>query len=168
MSATICQDCKQIVRDVAQQEAFWANVEKSESCWVWRKGRTAAGYGQTRINGEQIYAHRLAWMLSRGPIPNGLLVCHHYDNPPCVRPEHLFLGTRNDNVQDMCRKWRRGVVPPLLGSANHKTKLRHEQVREARKLYAAGRLTMRAIGTRYGVSRHTIADIIRERTWQWL
>lgn len=99
-------------------ERFWARVDKSGCCWVWTGSCNNKGYG--RFDGE--YAHRFSWRLLSGPIPDGLNVLHRCDNPPCVRPDHLFLGTVSDNARDMWAKGRGvlqrpGVAP--RGDAHH-------------------------------------------------
>lgn len=88
------------------EDRFWAKVEKGEGCWEWQGARHPHGYGQVRIAGICVFAHRYSWQLANGPIPGGLNVCHHCDNPKCVRPDHLFLGTQRDNLQDMAGKGR--------------------------------------------------------------
>jgi hypothetical protein len=85
---------------------FWQKVDTSGDCWTWTGGRNSFGYGLTKHDGHGIGAHRLAWILTNGSIPANLVVCHHCDNPPCVRPEHLFLGTQQDNIRDASRKGR--------------------------------------------------------------
>lgn len=99
-------------REIAAR--FWTKVKKSEACWLWTASVTGGNrvqHGQVtlpRVCGYQphIYAHRLSWMLAYGPIPEGLQVCHHCDVPRCVRPDHLFLGTQDDNLKDAARKGR--------------------------------------------------------------
>lgn len=91
---------------------FWARVQKSEECWLWKGSLGSGGYGQlfthndahghSRMEG----AHRISWQLHYGAIPDGLFICHHCDVRACVRPEHLFLGTQKDNVRDMVDKGR--------------------------------------------------------------
>jgi hypothetical protein len=91
------------------EDRFWAKVDKSGECWVWTGSRNWAGYGYlgaVRGHGRQLAAHRVSWELANGSIPEGLHVLHHCDNPPCVRPEHLFVGTRSDNLSDAGRKGR--------------------------------------------------------------
>lgn len=102
------------------EERFWARVRKTESCWVW-KGATCGPSGYGRIargrRGEfhkknSALVHRLSWELHNGPIPEGLLVLHRCDNPPCIRPDHLFLGTAKDNSDDKCAKGRQHIPRP--------------------------------------------------------
>ena len=88
---------------------FWSRVEFSPHCWVWVGPTNDKGYGQIRVGGRGsrcLLVHRLSWELHYGPIPPGMCVLHHCDNPPCVRPDHLFLGTLADNNRDMYRKGR--------------------------------------------------------------
>jgi hypothetical protein len=87
-------------------ERFWTRVDKSGECWVWTGAHLPTGYGRLTGAKRGMYAHRFSWELHNGPIPDGLLVCHKCDNPPCVRPDHLFLGTNVDNIRDRDAKGR--------------------------------------------------------------
>lgn len=91
-------------------DRFWSKVDRTGTgCWLWLASLTGAGYGQFWLNGRREGAHRVAWELTYGPIPDGLLVCHDCpdgDNPRCVNPAHLFLGTTKDNADDMVAKGR--------------------------------------------------------------
>lgn len=84
---------------------FWSRVDNTGECWLWT-GSQRDGYGRLLFQGRFKLAHRVAWELTNGPIPDGLYVCHTCDNPPCVRPAHLFVGSQQDNLNDMVAKGR--------------------------------------------------------------
>jgi hypothetical protein len=90
------------------EEQFWEKVRKApgDGCWEWIGPRARGGYGRFSTPSGMVGAHRFSWTLTHGSIPSTLLICHHCDNPPCVRPGHLFPGTAQDNVLDASRKGR--------------------------------------------------------------
>lgn len=104
------RDCYRVASKVPEPDRFWAKVRVQEDgCWEWAGGLMWDGYGAFHRDGDgsvKQRAHRISWEYSNGPIPSGMLVCHRCDNPRCVRPEHLFLGTDQDNVDDMMSKGR--------------------------------------------------------------
>ncbi len=93
---------------VPLQERFDAKVVKGEKCWIWMAHKNNKGYGVIHFNGKVTLAHRIAYTHSNGVIPDGMKICHTCDNPPCVNPQHLFLGTQMDNLRDMAKKGRWG------------------------------------------------------------
>jgi len=136
-------------------------VDKSGDCWVWTAVTDRRGYGL--LHGAPYRAaHRLSYLLAYGD-PAGLHVCHRCDNPRCVNPAHLFLGTDADNLGDMAAKGR-----SLWGERNMHAKLTVEQVLEIRRLAADGGLLHREIAARFGVTRVTVTDIHRRRSWRHL
>ena len=89
-------------------QKFWPKIQKENSCWIWIAAMASNNYGHLVHEGKDLYAHRGSWELHNGKIPNGLCALHKCDNPSCVNPKHLFLGTYKDNTQDMISKGRRG------------------------------------------------------------
>lgn len=142
------------------EDRFWGKVDKSGECWVWTAGRDPKGYGRIFLEGRAQIAHRVAWRLSFGAIPDGLFVCHHCDNPPCVRPSHLFLGTNADNSADRDRKGR--TNNSTAGEANVNARLTAAQVRLIRE----STKSERELGREFGVKGAAIGKARRRETWR--
>lgn len=140
-------------------ERFWSKVQKSESdaCWEWTAHKHRQGYGLIWWGHRMICAHRIAYELAHGTHPGHLHVCHSCDNPSCCNPDHLFLGTHEDNMKDRDTKGRNRV---LRGEENPMSKLTSEQVAEIRKAFKEGRMTRTDLIQRYGVSRPHLNRIL--------
>lgn len=165
------------------EDRFWSKVDTSGDCWVWTDNRFRRGYGKISIGNKQRRAHRVAWELTNGPIPDGLLVCHSCDNPPCVRPDHLFLGTTEHNVQDRVEKGRTAMAekhgrhthperyragssrPGREAENNSNARLTWEQVREIRTLAAQGWPNTH-IARQFAVTPARIGQIVRGQGWK--
>jgi len=98
--------CGRAANRRSEESRFWAFVSKADGCWTWGGATNRKGYGRFTVGGKLRLAHRLVWAWTRGPIPDGVRVLHHCDNPACVNPKHLFLGTDQDNTNDMVAKGR--------------------------------------------------------------
>lgn len=154
----------------ALQERFEAKVDRLPGygphgdCHLWTASRHYNGYGKIYSGaplGKMLLAHRAAWQLAFGPIPEGMCVCHHCDNRKCVNPDHLFLGTKADNSADMVAK---GRSHSHSGSTNGNAKLTEADVRGIRGLLAQG-VTGLELGRRYGVSPQQISRIKLGERW---
>ena len=150
-------------------ERFWNKVDigTPSDCWEWAAAKNSFGHGRFRIGDTVYQAHRLAWQFAYGAIPEGLFVCHHCDNPSCVNPYHLFLGTQKDNMQDAARKGRT-AHNSVKGERHGSHKLTKDEVLEIRKLLAEGERLQRDIGDKFGVNRRTVSNIKHGNTWGWL
>lgn len=146
-----------------KQERFWSKVRKSGDCWFWEASRDKEGYGNFWFRGRVQKAHRVVWMLTHGEIPDGMFVCHHCDNPSCVNPFHLFLGTAKDNMQDASLKGRARTADKR-GERNQMVKLTVGDVHEIRRLHAAG-MSRRELAKRFPVGVRCIGNVVTRTSW---
>lgn len=178
----------------ARRRDFWSRVLKvgnGAGCWEWigKRRKIKRGDGSI-VDGYGIYsytdlsvdpnpvvgAHRVAWTKTYGLIPSGMSVLHRCDNPPCCRPDHLFLGTLPDNMKDKVSKGRQSRGPRHAaatrrgggspsGSSHRLAKITEADVIEIRRMYASGSL-QQAIGLRFGITQRSVSNIIRRKTWR--
>lgn len=144
---------------------FWDKVDISGDCWEWKATTITGGYGHFGLNGELVLAHRFSYSLVYGEIPEGMCICHHCDNPGCVRPSHLFMGTRSDNARDMVAKGR-DRQPDSRGERQGASKLVENDVREIRRLYVTGRVTQALLSKMWRVSKQHVHDIVHRKKWK--
>lgn len=142
---------------------FWAKVDRKgpDDCWQWLGALFQdSGYGQFRIPANNLRAHRVCWEISYGAqIPQGMHICHTCDNPPCVNPGHLFVGTNNENVADKIQKGRQPI-----GTAHGQSKLTNDQI----KVIRASTKTWTELMREFGVCRSTIWRVVRRVNWKHL
>lgn len=150
-------------------ERFWSKVDTSggdDACWMWQASTVSNEfpYGRFQANYKRFLAHRYSWMITNGPIDDGMFVCHKCDRPRCVNPTHLFLGTQDDNMRDMLEKGRQ--PKGAKGELHNMAKLTTEEVMEIRTRYATGDIMRRELASEYGVSLGAVCDIIYRRSWR--
>lgn len=142
--------------------------EPNSGCWLWLGcERGSNGYGSLKVNGKSVVAHRYSWEIHHGPIPSKIFVCHKCDNPACVNPKHLFLGSPSDNINDMVRKGRMNCTGPKnakRGEQNWNHRLTSEQVIAIRNDLRP----QRVIAQEYGVTQAMISSIVRRKSWRHL
>jgi HNH endonuclease len=149
---------------------FWLRVQKSETCWLWTGAKVRGRYGQLMVENKLVYAHRFAYELAYGPIPqgigyHGICVCHRCDNPSCVRPDHLFLGTHQENISDRDAKGRQWQGEKRSsanrGARNPQAKLSTDKIIEIRK----DQRPLRDVAEHYQVSISTVSMVRTRRRW---
>lgn len=131
-------------------------------CWEWLASKHPKGYGYACFGNKVMYAHRASYQLFYGAIPKGMCVCHHCDNPRCINPGHLFLGTNADNTADMVKKGR-GRTPAIKGSAHYNAKFKESDIVEIR---AANGVAISELARKYRVTPATIYYIRNGTTWK--
>lgn len=149
---------------------FWRQVKKSDGCWQWLgRCRTAKGYAQIGLGGrggKHMLVHRFSYELHNGPIPDGLVVMHACDNPACVNPAHLSLGTHSDNTRDAVAKGRWKAIPPLnFGENQRSAKLTEQDVRLIRD---SPELSTKELALRFGTNVSSIQKVRSRKTWKHL
>lgn len=160
------------LEDLHQRFATKFRRDGPNGCWIWTAATMHKGYGKISIGGSKpvigkcklISAHRVAWLLAHGVLPTRpIQVCHRCDNPPCVNPDHLFLGTQKENIADMIKKGRGSPPPPNLG-----TKLTAKKVQRILKTWWCGGVLKCDLAAQYGVSASMIGQIIQGSAWKHL
>lgn len=158
---------------------FWSRVEKTDGCWNWT-GPFARGYGKFCENDKMHSAHRWLFIRMNGPIGKTVEICHKCNNRKCVRPDHVYAGTRSDNMRDCARAGNmwvqknpmlaiRGLLktPAVKGEKHGQAKLTESQALEVISLKGTG-LTRAAVGARFGLDADSIGDIWRGKNWRHL
>jgi len=150
-------------KDVAR---FWEKVDCTAGffeCWTWKAFCNQKGYGMLWWLGKSDRAHRVAWTLTNGAIPDAICVLHSCDNPPCCNPSHLFLGTNLENTQDRVSKGRNGDIS---GEKHPRHKLTSLEVSGIRLRYSQGGITQRQLADEFNMSQGTIGAILRGKIWK--
>jgi predicted XRE-type DNA-binding protein len=150
---------------------FWGHIDvlSEDECWQWLKGTDKDGYGIYHIKGNSVRAHRFSYLLTKGAIPEGMLICHSCDNRKCCNPKHLWYGTGKDNSLDMASKQRQVFQknPELAarGETQGSSKLHNEDVIEIRQKYQSGGYTQQELASIYRVSQSAISAVVRNKYW---
>lgn len=160
-------------------DRFWSKVDKRgpDECWPWTAGKLHFGHGAFTVKRRPIAAHRMSWMITNGPIPDGMCVLHHCDNPSCCNPSHLFIGTKTDNNKDRDSKNRQAqglrsgrYTKPhrnAVGVRNGRAKLSEHHIEEIKELRSGG-FTLSAIASNYGLGTSQVWRIVRGQSWKCL
>lgn len=153
-------DCRK--KMVSEEDRFWWYAVKKDGCWEWTGETNPRGYGRLKVDGyRRVQAHRFSYEIHKGAIPEGMLVLHKCDNPPCTNPDHLFLGTTQDNTDDMIRKGRKIVI---RGNNLPQAKINDESVRDIRSRCSKGE-SQKSVALHYGLSQSSVSLIVNRINW---
>ena len=145
---------------MSDMDRFMRHVQKTDYCWLWTASRNDQGYGYFHLGTEGL-AHRASWMLFHGPIPDGMDILHTCDNPPCVNPDHHYLGTDTENVKD---RQDRNRTPKGIDHAE--AIYTEEQVREIRRIYHPYRFPYSYLAKKYGGTSVTIRNVVKKKSYK--
>lgn len=149
-------------RILENPERFWSKVRKTDGCWQWTAAIHHSGYGMFGVKKTMVQAHRLAYELCIGEIPEGMFACHTCDNRSCVNPKHIFIGTAKDNTRDMFSKGR----AIQLRERHWNAKLTESDVLQIRDMWRSGLYTQSQIAKRFGVDRAHISGLVNNKYWK--
>lgn len=144
---------------------FWSKVEvlTDKQCWNWKGGTIPQGYGSFWANGRNLRAHRVAWELFHNTrVPDGGVLCHHCDNPLCVNPHHLYVGTSKTNAQD---REKRGRANRLVGESSPRARITEAVVVEIRARYEPRKVTLLQLADEFGISFQHVSEIVHGKKW---
>lgn len=146
-------------------ERFWERTWVTSGCWSWLGERNEDGYGKLSVGLKKKFAHRVSWEIHKGPIPPGLCVCHGCDNPSCVNPDHLYVGTHKQNMEDKARKGRVSFGDRKKGSQAWNAKLDERSAFAIRYAYVLSGATIASVATKTGMSENAIRCLVKRKTW---
>ncbi len=147
--------------NISERLDFRSVPEPNSGCFLWTAATDPNGYGRIRVRGKTELAHRISYEQTHGYIPNGLNVLHKCDNPSCINPKHLFVGTHADNVKDKMSKCRQPK-----GENHYRSVLDRNKVIEIRHMWETSGKTQREIGSIYGVTQMTISSLLHGQSWK--
>jgi hypothetical protein len=146
------------------------NSEKQGDCIIYKNAKDRDGYGNFKFNGVQTRTHRFSYRVNYGDIPKGMCVCHSCDNPSCMNPKHLWLGTNRENMQDRDRKERHKTADPRytkhIGEKNGSAKLKEVDVLYIRKVTEKQKESIKELSEKFKVSTVLIRNIIKRKIWK--
>lgn len=140
---------------------FWQKVNKTRTCWLWTAATNNMGYGRINVDGKVMLAHRASYQMKFKVIPKGMCVLHKCDNPKCVNPKHLWLGTKKDNNLDRDSKGR-----SVLGEDRIQSKLNWLKVNKIRKMYKTAKYSQRELAKEFEISQMIINHVVNNKAWR--
>lgn len=168
----LCLPSTEIQITAGVLKRFWGKVTKTEGCWEWAASSSRGGYGAFGVGKKVLRATRVSYAIHFGNFPSQLDVCHTCDNPCCVRPDHLFLGTHTENMQDMVKKGRyseeKRNPKRKRGVEFWSAKLDPHKVLAIRREYIPGVVSQRFLAKKYGVTKNAVALLLSGVTWKHL